>query len=315
MKKRILSFVLVIAVCSMIGTTTAVAYGTGKIMESNDKLTIASKSEYQMAVEETQRLEALAKAGIQSENVQTKTPLEEYKESFDVRAEMDAETLSGMGYSAAEIDLLKRYKNGECSFEEAATRASAVFTPNLICTVHTEDKYNVTYSWEWDKTPVGLGEDGFAMGLHGIDDDSDGFVTKLNSSTAAVTYYYTENNRYYKTEYPTKDVSSNTVSTKFDSYKLNNLGDSWVWAKSGYLVMSVSQAISGNKIFGGVRAGGAYGHSSKSSSRIDISATVNVITGEIVTTFSIAPSSSGTVTTYGKKQSIFYNNGSEHVEA
>lgn len=130
-----------------------------------------------------------------------------------------------------------------------------------------------------------------------------------------VTYYYTENNRYYKTEYPTKDVSSNTVSTKFDSYKLNNLGDSWVWAKSGYLVMSVSQAVSGNKIFGAVRAGGAYGHSSKSSSRIDISVTINVLTGEITTDFSIAPSSSGTVTTYGKKQSIFYNDGSEHVEA
>lgn len=317
MKKRIFAFLLAITACFMMGATSAVAYGLEETAERSGSQTVESKSEYQMAIEETQRMEACAEANPQSGNdssVQAKTPLEEYKEAFDVRAEMDTETLSGMGYSSAEIDILQKYKNGECTFEEAATRAAAVLTPSLTCTTHTKERYVVKYSWEWDKTPVGLGEDSFAMGLYGIDNQSDGFVTKLNSSTAAVTYYYTDNT-YYKVEYPDKDVSSNTVSTKFDSYKLSDLGDRWVWAKKGYITMTVSPAVSGGKTFEAVRAAGEYGHSSKNSAQIDISVSVDVITGDITATFSIAPSSSGTVTPYGKKQIIFYNDGSKFVES
>lgn len=287
---------------------------TGDICAKGDSESVMEpKSEYQMALEETQRLESIAQEENSSEN-SDKTPIEEYKEAFDARAEMSPEILCGMGYSADEIEILQRYKNGECSFEEAATRAAAVLTPNLKCTKHTTEKYIVEYSWEWDKTPVGLGEDGFALGLYGIDSQSVGFVTKLNSSTAAVTYCYTDGT-YYKVEYPTTDVSTNAVSTKFDSYKLSDSGDRWVWAKRGYIIMNISPAVSGGKTFAAVRAAGEYGHSSKSSSQIDISVSVDVLSGSITATFSISPSSSGTVTPYGKKQSIFYNDGSEHVEA
>ena len=54
---------------------------------------------------------------------------------------------------------------------------------------------------------------------------------------------------------------------------------------------------------------------SKSSAQIDISVSVDVFTGDITTTFSIAPSASGTVTPYGKKQILFYNDGTKYVEA
>ena len=42
---------------------------------------------------------------------------------------------------------------------------------------------------------------------------------------------------------------------------------------------------------------------------------VNAFTGDITATFSIAQSSSGTVTPCGKKQMIFYNDGTKFVEA
>ena len=319
MKKMISLCLSLVMIFSL--TAPAVAVENSVYSEAADNSIVfedmVSKSEYQMAVEETLRLEAVAEADGLSEagsKAQNKTPLEEYKEAFDVRAEMDADTLSGMGYSEAEIEVLQKYNSGECSFEEAATRASAVLTPNLTCPTHTEEKYVVKYSWEWDKTPVGLGEDGFAMGLYGIDDESEGFVTKLNSSVVAVTYCYTDNTHYH-IEYPDKDVSSNTVSAKFDSYKLSDTGDRWVWAKKGYITMTVSPAVSGNKTFAAVRAAGEYGHSSKSSAQIDISVSVDVFTGDITTTFSIAPSASGTVTPYGKKQILFYNDGTKYVEA
>ena len=316
MKRRIFAFLLAITVCSMMGATTAAAYRLEETAERSDSQTMESKSEYQMAIEETQRMDACAKTNLQSGNdssVQAKTPLEEYKEAFDVRAEMDTETLSGMGYSSAEIDILQKYKNGGCTFEEAATRAAAVLTPSLTCTTHTKERYVVKYSWEWDKTPVGLGEDGFAMGLYGIDNQSNRLITKLNSSTAAVTYFYTDNS-YYKVEFPDKEISQDAVSTKFDSYKLSDLGDRWVWAKRGYITMTISPAVSGGKTFEAVRAAGEYGHSSHRLAQINISVTVSA-TGDITATFSIAPPSSGSVTSYGKKQIIFYNDGSKFVEA
>ena len=323
MKRILVTFMAIAMLISVnvpamaIDNGAAATYGVEETAERSLSQVVESKSEYQMAIEETQRMEARAQADSQSESVnsvQLKTPLEDYKEAFDIRAGMDAETLSGMGYSSAEIDILQKYNNGECTFEEAATRASAVLTPKLTCTTHTAEKYIIKYSWEWDKTPVGLGQDGFAMGLYGIDDQSAGFVTKLNSATTSVTYYYTDNT-YYKVEYPDKDVSANTVSTKFDSYKLSDLGDRWVWAKKGYITMTVSPAVSGGKAFAAVRAAGEYGHASENSAKIDISVSVNVLTGDITTTFSIAPFSSGSVTPYGKKQTIFYNDGSEFVEA
>lgn len=318
MKKRFFAFLLAITTaCSMMGATTAAAYGVEEPLERNNSHAMEPKSEYQMAIEETQRMEACVQAELQSgenSSAQIKTPLEEYKEAFDVRAEMDAETLNGMGYSPAEIDVLQKYKNGECTFEEAATRASAVLTPSLTCTTHTQEKYIVKYSWEWDKLPAGLGEDGCAMGLYGIDDQSSGFVTKLTSSSAAVTYYCTENNAYYKTVNTDKEVSANTVSTKFDSYKLSDTGNQWIWAKRGYIIMTVSPAVSGGKTFAAVRAAGEYGHSSKGSAQIDISVSVNVLTGNITVTFSVTPSSSASITTYGKKQFIFYNDGSKLEE-
>lgn len=305
--KKLLSFFVAFFIC-FASVTTATANGAEMIGESRDNAIATIKSEYQMAIEETQRLETVEETNWQPclESVaQAKTPLEEYKEAFDIRAAMGAEALRGMGYNDAEIDVLQKYNNGECSFEEAATRASTVLTSSLTSTEHTAKKYTVNYYWSWDKTPVGLGQDGFAMGVYGIDNNSTGFVTKLNSSNAVVTYYYEDNNTYYHTEYPSKDVTGSTVSAKFDSYKLDNTGDRWVWAKSGYIIMTVAPAVSGSKTFAAVRAAGSYGHSSKSSAKLNISVSVNVTTGNILTTFTISSPASATVTTYGKRQTIF----------
>lgn len=313
MKKRLVAITLSMAICTMMASIPVSALEPVIFSDSiNDELITEPISEYQMAINETLKMESLAHSGVASE--EKTTPLEDYRSAFDLRAEASPEVLIGMGYSDEEIQILQDYRNGVCTFETAAMRASAVFIPELKCTIHEPTRYIVEYEWEWDKTPVGLGQDGFALGIYGIDSQSVGFVTKLNSSTAAVTYYYTDGT-YYKVESPTKDTSGNKVSTKFDSYKLNDLGDRWVWAKSGYIIMNISPAVSGEKTFAAVRAAGEYGHSSKSSAQIDISVTVNVITGDITATFSIAPSSSGTVTPYGKRQSIFYNDGSEHKEA
>ena len=51
MKKRIFSLLLAITVCSMMGATSAVAYGLEETAERSDSQTIESKSEYPRAIE------------------------------------------------------------------------------------------------------------------------------------------------------------------------------------------------------------------------------------------------------------------------
>lgn len=304
MKRRILSLVLAIAVCTSLGVTATAAYETDTGVETTSGLNLEPKSEYQMALEETQRTRA---------RMGTKTPLEEYKEAFDVRARMDADTLRSMGYSEEEIAILQEYNDGNCSFEEAATKASAVLTPSVSSSMHTGEKYSVTYSWEWDRIPTGLGQDGFAMGLCGIDDQSMGFITKVDIFTASVTYYYTDNVKY-KSESPEKTITTSGVSAKFQSYKMDDARDRWVFAKKGTMTAIITPAVTGKTKFAAVRVVGGYGHSSTTRTKINVSVKVDVKSGDVTTTFTVSSSSSGTVTTYGKKQVIFYNDGSKFVE-
>lgn len=182
------------------------------------------------------------------------------------------------------------------------------------CSTHTEEKYIVTYSWEWDKLPNALGDAGIVMGLYGIDSQSSAFVAKLNSSSVTATYYYTDSTRY-KAVNLSAEVSANTISANLDSYKLSDSGDRWVWTKKGYVTMSVSPAVSGSKTFAAVRAAGEYAIAERSSAQLDVSVTVHVLTGDITTALSISQGSSGRIYTCNKRQTIFYNDGSKFVEA
>lgn len=308
--KKIISGILCLFVCIMAISSPVLALEDNAFLQPQaDKHSSTSISEYQLAIKQTHD------NTVSKMTTADKTPLEQYKDAFDLRAKEDSDTLKGMGYSDNEIQLLQDYLKGICTFEEAASRASAVLTSDLSCSEYTKTKYTVRYDWVWDKTPVGLGQDGFSIAAYGIDEQSSGFFTKLDSSLASVAYYSTANGKLYKTETQKVDVNGNAVSTKFASYKMDDVQSQWVWAKRGYIQITISPAVSGGKTFGGVRVAGSYGHSSSSGNKIDISVTVNPLSGDITITYTLSEGGKNdTVTTYGKRQSIFNNNGDEYVE-
>lgn len=310
MKKRMVGLLLAMVMCvTLCVPSFAISAEDSEIDESG-----FSVSEYEMVLNAQQDWIAAQGIQVQSENAEsTPAPLEEFQKSFDARAKLPTDVLKGYGYSDEKISILKQYEKGEIPFEVAAMSASARLVGNIYCGTHMATKYSLTYEWEWDVLPNGLGRDGFGLGLQGIDNQSDGFNTKIDSSAASVTYYYMTGTRY-RAENVSKSPNTNTISATFDSYKLTDSGDRWVWAKSGYLTMTISPTVSGGKQFAAVRARGEYSHSSNDKIDLNLAISVDVISGNITFAASISNGKSGNIQQCGIRQIVFYNDGSYHEE-
>lgn len=303
MNKFFSSLLTSCVVVSLLASSTVTAMASSAY-KGNDSTTTVT-TEYEAVLEQSRVYN-------QQRSARGIDPLVEFEKGFTERAAFSELELKGMGYSKEEIAVLKEYLKGNISLENAATRASAKLTASLTNSKHTTTQYTCKYSWSWDKTPVGLGEDGFALAMSGIDSKSKHFETKKMSSTASISYNYTDGT-FYKSESPSTDTSGNSVECTFDSYKLNSLGDRWVWAKSGYITLSIAPAVSNSTTFECVRTYGEYAHSTTSSGTIDISVTVNA-SGSITVKFSHSGGSSK-ITLFGRKQIIYYNDGSSHDES
>ena len=240
-------------------------------------------------------------------------PLVEYKRAFDERVKLPEQTLREYGFDEEQVQLMKRYANGELTFEQVALRASASCSTTLSSTLHTSSKYIIKYSFNWSAIPTGLGQDGFGVGAYGIDSSSVAFDTSISSTNASINYCY-HNGQLYKTEGAKKTSDTNYMYATFESYKQNDVGSDWVWAKSGTMTMTIVPTVPGGKTFAAVRARGQYGHTSKSASKLSVSLSVSPSSGKISISFAIK-SGGGSVTTYGLKQKVFYNDGSDHTES
>ena len=277
MKKRMVSFFISLAICFSLINTSIFAYG-GEV--ADNIFLLEPKSEYQMAIEATIKQAELQQDDSDENN---KTPLDFFKEAFDERANLSPEILEDMGYTDDDICILQSYSNGLCTFEEAATRASAMISSYFSCPIHNSDEYVVRYTWEWNKMPVNIGEDVFTLAYVGIDDQSQALVSKVNDASAAVEYYYMSGTgSYCETEYCDVDGVDESVVAKFDMTKIDNLDAQWVWAKSGFITASISPAVSTGE-FSAVQVNGAYGHA-EGNVAIEVTVTYSPATGQIFCT-------------------------------
>ena len=246
---------------------------------------VSAKNEYEIAMEETREMQA---KGVMPAG---KTPLEAYQNAFAQRARMRPDILKGMGYSDAEIQVLKEYLSGMCSFEEAAAQASAVLTSGFVFLTHNPAKYAVEYQWEWDKVPIGGGEAQCALEVCGIDGESGAFDIKADASSAFANYY-SLSGAFYQTEPAEKELDGMTLTARFPSLKKSGSDSQWVWAKSGAVLLAVSPTVSGGKTFAALRAGGWYAVDQEPASKIPISISVNPNNGNLALAISFQTSPS-----------------------
>lgn len=235
----------------------------------------------------------------------------EYENEIRRRANLPQETLLQYGYSEDEITLLKAYIAGELSFEEIAPLTAADLEANLRATMRSAERYALRYDWEWDKVPVGLGEDGVALAYYGLDANNDTFNIRL-ADYVSVVNYYTMGNEFKEFDEGKVDLVWDNLSTTFDSYKLDETGYEWVWAKNGYMIAMIEPATPGTDEFNAVRVQASYGHSTAKDTLLQISFNVSVLNGLLDIGFSVG--SGGEVVEYGTKQCYFYLDGSTHTE-
>lgn len=108
------------------------------------------------------------------------------------------------------------------------------------------------------------------------------------------------------------DTDANSVTCTFDSYKMNKTGDRYIWAKEGYITITITPAIPNSTTFAAVRASARYAHATTKGGGADISVNVS---GEGYVTFTLSHSKGNSyVQSYGARQKVFYNNGSVVVE-
>ena len=186
--------VISVMLCVILMLTLAIPAYAVEVSQEDDMMAgvtfggeTTTVSEYEIALQKTEQMPMSVKST-------GKTPLEEYKEAFDLRATLSPQELVGMGYTNDEVAVLKAYDEGNCSFEYAATYASASLTSSLYCVSRSSTQYKVRYTWAWDKMPTGTGEGGAALAIYGLNSSSQGFEVSKSGYLSNVNYFNTDNN-------------------------------------------------------------------------------------------------------------------------
>ncbi|MEQ2655885.1 hypothetical protein AAAT68_03350 [Lawsonibacter asaccharolyticus] len=303
MKKRLLSlFLCATALISLFSINSFASFNSiSSIYENKNQntTTINTMSEYEIAVQESLQFQRSGQSG--------EDPLAAYERAFKKLCELPADMLMNNGYSSEEVSLMKAYLSGSVSFDVAAMRASASLSSDLRCTKHTSTQYTCVYSWEWDKIPAGEDTAGYALTMVGINENSQSIETKKVAQNSSV-YYYNEDGTYYKYETPSTTVRQNYIVCYYDKYKINDEGDSRIWAKRGNVSYSVTPVISVN-YFEALRAQGAYFSSDQGG--VDISVSFSYGVASISASTTILGSDVGP---RGEEHCIYYNDGTEEPQ-
>ena len=254
MKKAIKATVIAVvavALCIVAGLhmqeVSEVAEARGELAPKN--------SEYSLALDMSQE------AGFFTRFFGT-DPAGEYKDAFDRRARLDDEELRALGYSDDDIAVLRGYRDGERSFDEAAGLTTAVLDVNLEATELGPERFTVQYSWQWDKAPLGSGEAGAALSYYALTPESSLTDTLFDGATASVTYCAS-----VQAEGETVSVDvlggKGGVSAVFDSG-----GDGRDWARSGNISLSLTTTVEGVDSIGAVCTAYRYAHAADDGTQL-----------------------------------------------
>ena len=162
--------------------------------------------------------------------------------------------------------------------------------------------------------PITLSSDAFAFTYNGLRSSSSGIDVKLNSYSNNVNYYRKSNGAFYTAERGDINVTNNYISAEFQCEKKDSTGNDYVWAKTGVANIAVSPTVpgSGNNL-AAVRIQGEYGHTVVPDSAVSVSVSASASLMFCTIGFSVSPASA-VVEKWGKKQYIYYNDGSCFVE-
>lgn len=193
------------------------------------------------------------------------TEIENFELAFSERANLPDDTLRELGYSNAEIQLLRRYAAGEILSAAEMRQATASCNGYINRVGLTEKVITVQYRWVWDKCPTQQKTDAAALRWcvydkqgHRIDD------VVCSYKTAYVHYYRGDENTYVRNATFQTIQDFNAVNAQFPM----SYGG---YGKTGCIKVSISLPDSVDNKINAATISASYGHTVKNSAAPTIS--------------------------------------------
>ena len=255
--KRFLSIISILCVCTLVFASTPNASATDiQTTYQDEPILIASTvvNEYDVLVESERASDVLCDA-------ENNSSIESLIVS---RAQLSDDILSERyGYSDEQIQILKSYDGSPI---EDNPQLRGVFG-NVYGYIYrmSYDDHGVTvrFSWNWDNPPMLWGNDTVTCAWVGVNSSNGPHALRFDSENSSfhVDYYDTDASGKeefkYRLEYDIDDANVNSdVSADF---KMGDDSDLEIWAKKGYMDVTLEEPVPTNDLTYSTVAFG-YGH-------------------------------------------------------
>lgn len=244
---------LVLALVLIIMSSVYPCYGKTDL----DKIPLSSKNEWDFVEE----LEFASSEDLIRMNI-SKSDAERYvKEAYDAlykRASMSEEELLEMGYTSFQIDILKKYANGSKLTRSEIRAITATYYDYISVSNVTSRTATIDYNWYWDQAPVVTQKDSVGVIWRAV--NSNGTYMDINRTAryAGLTYYKGSNYMFFTSSVQFENVGFDGANAQFQlGYEDNG---AVVYAKYGYVTISLALDSSVLDDFAYVRFYGQYGH-------------------------------------------------------
>lgn len=198
-------------------------------------------------------------------NINAAEEIRAFEEAFAARAAMPDDTLEQLGYSPAEIRLLRRYASGETLTDSEMRAASATCTGEITKQGFSGKLVMFTYTWTWNKCPATHKKDSFAVRFCAIDSAGYEIAGAMITQKESQIKYYT-GQTYYKrvTGNYEAGLDVHSVNVQFP-VSIREFYDpvggiEYFYAKTGSVKVTVSLKSEKNTQISYIQAAGMYGH-------------------------------------------------------
>ena len=269
--KKLASFLLATTVAMSL---FAPAFAESEEVEKADMKEIVythSQDEYTMIKKlQTSSTNELKEMGYSDEEIQEIKQLN-YEEALYERAQLPENELRDLGHTDEQIAFMKNYDGRPLTNDEINLMSAELVEttyPPIWPDSASATKVVCHYYWEWKSKPVIYGtaiKDVAVIAWAGLDASGDDLPLEINTAEASAVSNYYKDGALYMQHAQTVRVGDAWESA-YVSIPGNYLGG---WAKSGYFIVPIEPAISGDRIEK-VQFAASYIYNANSTSLSDI---------------------------------------------
>lgn len=192
-----------------------------------------------------------------------------FEKAYYERAQLSAEDLRWLGYSDAQIAILKSYDGSPLEENPQMRAVLAQMTGQIYAVSFGKNSMKTRFSWEWSSAPIFHGEfisDIVSCNAIGINSNNGtSYVNAVTANSYANVLYHTNGTntplRNFKYEITNNTGVNGQIDVKFPMSK--SIDSTTGWAKSGNFIAEYKETVTANDL-GAIQFVFAYGHASVS---------------------------------------------------